>query len=123
MFAFDLLRVDLADGVGSRGKMALIDARRIRVEVLQAKGLEQFLHLNKNRIRATPERIRQDYATQMVNRMPQPALVGFAAHETPHLIHLCRLYAPHFDRGRLQTTALHDAFVYLRETGGFFLTP
>jgi hypothetical protein len=58
MFAFDLLRVDFADGVGRSGKMALIDARCIRVAVLQPNGLEQLLQLNKNRIRATPERIR-----------------------------------------------------------------
>jgi hypothetical protein len=34
MFTFDLLGVDFADGMGRSGKMALIDARRIRVEVL-----------------------------------------------------------------------------------------
>ena len=70
MFAFDLLRVGFANGMGSRGEMPLIDPRPIRVEVLQAKGFEEFLQLDKNRIGATPERLRQHHPTQMVNGMP-----------------------------------------------------
>ena len=59
----------------------------------------------------------------MINRMPQPALVGFASHKTPHLIDLRGFHAPHFDRDRVRTTPLHDACVDLGEAGRFFLIP
>src|SRR5215213_6588981 len=49
----------------------------------------------------------------MVNRMPQPALLGFAFHKTPHFIDLRRFHAPYFDRDRVRTTSFHHAFVYL----------
>ena len=105
----------------SRGQVPFIDPSSIRVEVLQAKGLEQLLQLDKDLIRTTPEGIRQDYATQMINRMPQPAPVRFAADKTPHLIDLRGLHAPYFDCDRLRTTPLHDAGVDLGQPGGFFL--
>ena len=70
MFAFDLLGVGLANGMHSCGEMPFLAPCPIRVEVLQTKGLQEFLQLDKHCIRATPECIRQDHATQMVNRMP-----------------------------------------------------
>jgi hypothetical protein len=70
MFAFDLLRVALTHGVSSSRQMPLIDPSPIRVEMRQAKGFEQLLQLDKHRIGATPERIRQDHATQVVNGVP-----------------------------------------------------
>ena len=98
-----------------------IDFRPIRVDVLQATGLEQLLQLDEDSIRTTPEGIRENYPTQMINRMPQPALGGLALHDTPPLIDLSGFDAPHFDRDRLRTTALHDARVDLGQSGGFFL--
>ena len=98
-----------------------IDSRPIRVDVLQATGLEQLLQLNEDSLRTTPEDRRQDHAAQMINGMPHPALVGFALHETPPRIDLSGFDAPHFDRDRLRTTAFHDAFVHLGQPGGFFL--
>jgi len=123
VFALDLLGVGFANGMRSRGQVPFIDTSSIRVEVLQAKGLEQLLQLDKDFIRTTPEGIRQDYATQMINRMPQPAPVRFAADKTPHLIDFRGLHAPYFDRDRLRTTPLHDACVDLGQPGGFFLIP
>ncbi len=101
MFAFDLLRAGFANGMRSCGEMPVIDPSPIRVEVLQAKGLQELLQLDKHPIRTTPECLRQDHATQMVNRMPQPPLVRFAAHKTPHFIDLRGCDASHFDRGCL----------------------
>ena len=49
-----------------------LDSRPIRVEVLQAKGLER---LDEDSLRTTPEDIRQDHAAQMIDRLPQPATV------------------------------------------------
>src|SRR5712692_422308 len=56
----------------------------------------------------------------MTNRLPQPPLMGFAPHDTPPLIDLCRLHAAHCYRDRLGTAALHDACVHRRESGRLF---
>ena len=70
MFAFDLLDVGLANGMRSRGQVPFIDPSPIRLEVLQAKGLEQLLQFDKDCIRTPPKRIRQHHATQVINGMP-----------------------------------------------------
>jgi hypothetical protein len=123
MFAVNLLRVDFAYGVSSRWKVTVVDSGRIGIKVLQPKRLQQLLQLDKDPIRSTAERIRQDSPTQMINRMPQPALVCFALHQTPHFIHFCGLHSAHFDYHRIWTTPLNHACVYLREAGRFFLIP
>jgi hypothetical protein len=121
MFAFNLLRVALAHGMSRCGQVSFIDASSICIEVLQAKGLQELPQLDKDFIRATTKGVREDYPTQMINRMPQPSLVRFAADKTPHLIDLRGLHAPYFDRDRVRTTPLHHAFVDLGQPGGFFL--
>ena len=121
MFAFDLLGVGFANGTRRRGQGPFLDTSSIRVEVLQAKGLQELLQLDKDCIRTTPEGIRENYPTRMINRMPQPALVRFAADNTPPLIDLRGLHAPYFDRDRLRTTALHDARVDPGQPDGFVL--
>ena len=122
-FAFDLLGVGFATGMRSRGQGPFIDPSSIRVAVLPATGLQALRQLDTDCIRTTPEGIRENYPTQMINRMPQPALVRFAADNTPPLIDLRGLHAPYFDRDRLRTTPLHDAGVDLGQPGGFFLIP
>ena len=57
----------------------------------------------------------------MVNRMPQPVLVGFALHETPPLIDLCRFYATNLYGHRVGTAPRHDDFIDLGEPRSFFL--
>ena len=121
MFAFNLLRVALAHGMRRCGQGSFIDASSICIEVLQAKGLQELPQLDKDFIRATTKGVREDYLTQMINRMPQPPLVRFALYETPHLIDLSGFDASHFDRDRLRTTPLHDACVDPGQPGGFFL--
>jgi len=59
----------------------------------------------------------------MIDRMPQPALMGFAPDKTPYLIDLRRFYAPHFDCERVGITPRNDACVHRREGGRFLLTP
>ena len=122
-FAFDLLAVGFATGMRSRGQGPFIDPSSIRVAVLQATGLQELLQLDKDCIRTTPEGIRENSPTQMLKRLPQPALVRFAADNTPPLIHLRGLHAPDFDRDRLRTTPRHDAGVDLGQPGGVFLLP
>jgi hypothetical protein len=90
MFSFDLLRVEFADGVGRGREVAVIDSCRIGVKVHEPKRLEHLLQLQKDRIGPIPEDIGQDHPSEMINRVPQPPLVGFAPHKTPHLIDLRR---------------------------------
>jgi hypothetical protein len=111
MFAFNLLGVDFADGMRGGGEVAVVDSRRIGVEVHQAKRLEHLFQLYKNLIGSAPKHIRQDHSSQMINRMPQPALVGFAPDKTPHLIDLGRFHAADFYRDRVGTAPLHDDFI------------
>jgi hypothetical protein len=56
----------------------------------------------------------------MINRVPQPALVGFAAHKTPHLIYLGGLHSAHLYRDRLGTASLNDGLVDMVEGRGLF---
>ena len=79
----------------------------------QATGLQKLLQLDKDFIRAPTKGGREDYPTQMINRRPQPALVRFAADNTPPLIYLRGLHAPDFARDRVRTTPLHHAGVDL----------
>ena len=123
MFAFDLLGVGFANGMRSRGEVPFIDPRPIRVEVLQAKRLEQPLQLPKDLIGSSAKGIRQDHARQMINRLPEPALMSFTPDKTPHFIDLGGFDAPHFDRDRVRTTSLYHAGVDLGKPGGFFLIP
>jgi hypothetical protein len=123
MLAFDLLRVGFADGVSRGGEMAVVDSRRIRIAMLQPKRLEQLLSLDTHFIRSTPEHICQDDSGEMGNRMPQPPLVGFAPHKTPHLINLRSFNSADFHRNCVRTTSLDHAFVHRRKGARFFLIP
>src|SRR5262245_48183337 len=62
----------------------------------------------------------QDDPGEVINRVPQPPLMGFAPHETPHLIDLCCLHAVHFDRDCLRTASLPNPCVHRRERGSLF---
>ena len=86
MLTFNLLGGDFAHSVGGGGKVAGIDPSGLRVKVHQAKRLEQLWQFDKDLIRATPKYLGQDHPSQMINRMPHPALVCFALHETPHFV-------------------------------------
>jgi hypothetical protein len=56
----------------------------------------------------------------MINGMPQPALVRFAADKTPHLIHFGSLHAPHLYRDCVGTASFHNGLVDLLESRGLF---
>jgi hypothetical protein len=120
MLALDLLGVDFTHRVGRSGEVTLVHPGGIRVEVHETKRLEEFSQFDKDFIRSTPEYIGQDDPSQMINGMPQPALVGFAPDKTPHLIDLRGRYSAHLDRNRFGATPVHDALVDLRKGSGLF---
>src|SRR6476661_1321402 len=103
MFALNLLGVDFPDGMRSGGEMAVVDPSGIGVEMHETKRREQLLQFNKHLICPTSEHVGQDHPSQMINRMPQPALVCFTLYETPHLIDLRVLDSADLYRDRLGT--------------------
>jgi hypothetical protein len=123
MFAFALLRVEFADGLGGSRQGAGIDSRRIGVKGHQPQRREQLLSLAKNVIRPTPERLGQDDSGERVNGMPHPALRRVALHETPPLLALCGLNPANLPRHGVRTTPLDHDFVHWRESSRFFLIP
>jgi|SwirhirootsSR3_FD_contig_51_9319396_length_550_multi_3_in_0_out_0_2 hypothetical protein len=59
----------------------------------------------------------------MINRVPEPPLLRFVPHTTPHFIDLRGFHAANFDGHRVRTTPFHYAGVDLGEAGRFFLIP
>ena len=49
----------------------------------------------------------------MVDRVPQPSLLAFAAHKAPHLIHLGGLYLVDDDLHLLSINTLKKSFIDL----------
>jgi hypothetical protein len=49
----------------------------------------------------------------VINRMPQPPLLAFAAHKTPHLIHLSSLHLVDDDLYLLSVKTLEQSFIDL----------
>ena len=121
-FAFNLLGVNFAHRRDGRGEMAVVDSGRIGVEMPQAKRLEQLLQLNTDPIRSAPQRLREDYSRQMGDRMPHPALVGFASHNTPPLLNLRRLHPTDLYGHRVGTASCHDDGIDLGERTRLFFT-
>jgi hypothetical protein len=74
--------------MNSGGEMAIVDPSGIGVEMYEAKGLEQLLQFHNHFLCPTTELLRQALPRQRVKRMPQPALVRFPLHETPHFLDL-----------------------------------
>jgi hypothetical protein len=52
--------------------------------------------------------------------MPQPPLVRFTAHKTPHLTHFGSFHAPHLYRERFGTAALDHGLVDVLQSWGLF---
>jgi hypothetical protein len=122
MFAFDLLGMSFPDGVVGGRQVTLIDASGIGVKVDNPKGLEQGLQLLKDCIGPGAQGIGQDRPREVINRVPQPALVRFAPDKTPPLIHLRSLHSTHLYRDRFGTAPLNDGLVDRLEGWGLFFS-
>ena len=66
----------------------LVRPPSIRVISRDAKRLQQRLQLEKHSILSAPKDLRQHVPTVMINGVPQPTRVRFAAHATPHFVKL-----------------------------------
>ncbi len=88
MFALDFLRGAFAGGGLFRGKMTRVRPPHIGIIVREAKGFQERLEFEEDRIFAAPKAIRQNRSCTVINGMPEPTGVGFVADVRPHCVHL-----------------------------------
>ena len=88
VFALDFLRIVLVNPMLYGVDVPLVSPPPICVISCDVKRLQQRLQLEKNGILPAPKDVGSHLSTVMINRVPQPARVRFAAHVTPHFIKL-----------------------------------
>jgi len=69
-------------------EMPLVGPPAIGVKLRDAKRGQQPLELQEDVVLAPSEYICQDLARVMIDGVPQPTWVRFAAHVTPHFVQL-----------------------------------
>jgi hypothetical protein len=88
MFALNFLGVLLAYLMLLSSEMPLVGSPAVGVKLRDTKRCQQLLELQEDVVLAPSEHLRQDLACVMINGVPQPARVRFAAYVTPHFIQL-----------------------------------
>ena len=88
VFALDFLCVLLAYLMLLGIEMPLVSPPAVGIKTGDAKRGQERFELEKDVVLTPPEHIRQDLPRVVVNGMPQPARIGFAAHVTPHFVQL-----------------------------------
>ena len=88
MFALDFLCVLLAHLMLLGIEMPLVGPPAVGVKLRDAKRCQQLLELQEDVVLPSSEHIRQNLARVMINGVPEPTRVRFAAHITPHFVQL-----------------------------------
>src|SRR3712207_1276000 len=88
MLALDFLSTTFADGVLLWIKMTRVCAPFIGVVAPQTERIEQRFQFEEYLIFPAAKDIRQYRSGPMINGMPEPARIGFAANKRPHFIYL-----------------------------------
>ena len=88
VLAFDGLCVLLADGMLLGVKIALVGAPAIGEKAPEAHRFQPLFALQNDRILAPPKDVRQDGATAVIHRVPQPPWLRFLPPIAPHFIQL-----------------------------------
>lgn len=91
MLALDRLSIRFTNGMEGWVKMPFIRTIAICIELRYPKRFQQGFQFQKRAILMVRQHIRQYFPSLMVNGMPQPPLLLFGTHETPHFVHF-RLY-------------------------------
>ena len=94
MFALDFLRIGLPHFVLLGVEMSLIGTPPIRIKPRDTKRLQEGFELQKDRILPSPKDVCAHRTTVMIDRVPEPPWVRFAAHVTPHFVQLGRESTP-----------------------------
>ena len=88
MFSFKLLCIFFPDRMLLGEEISLIGTPIIGIKTRHTTWRSELLQLYEHCICMRSPYIREDRTPGMVNRMPQPPLVPFVTHITPHLVHL-----------------------------------
>ena len=88
VLALDFLRVLLAHLMLLSLQMPLVGPPAVGVKFRDTKRCQQLLKLQEDIVFPSSEHIRQDPPRVVINGVPQPARVRFAAHVTPHFVEL-----------------------------------
>src|SRR6266702_4771483 len=89
MLPLDLLGVPFPRAVHVRVQMPRVRTPMIRIKACQTKGFQQRFEPQKNLVLPTPKNIGQNGTRVVIDGMPQPAWIAFAADKRPHLINFC----------------------------------
>ena len=88
LFPFKLWRIRFAHGMMIRLEMTIIDICTIGIEMTHAHWGSQRFELSEDCILMCSQHIGSYLAGSMINRLPQPALLGCLFHNTPHFINV-----------------------------------
>src|SRR5262244_4028997 len=67
-------------------EMSLVGPPAVGVKLRDAKRRQQLLELQEDVVLSPAKHIRQNLPRMLINGVPQPARVRFAAHVTPHFV-------------------------------------
>ena len=90
----DLLRVPLTRLVRIGVEMTCVRAPIVRRIFRDSTRLQKPFTLQKHLVLATPEGVRYDLSTAVINRAPESALLFLALNIGPHFIHFCCISTP-----------------------------
>jgi len=113
VFAFDLLRMLFPNCRLVRIHVTAIGPPPVCVQGRDATWREECFPLYEGRILACAKDIGSDRSRGVINRLPQPPLLVFAAYKAPQLIHLGCLSLVDGDLHLLSLKTLEKAFIYL----------
>ena len=88
MFALDFLCIGLPYFVLLGVEMSLRGTPPIRIKPRDAKRLQEGFELQKDCVLPSPKDVCEHRTTVMIDRVPEPSWVCFAAHVTPHFVQL-----------------------------------
>jgi hypothetical protein len=84
VLALNLLHQHFSYGVLRGRKMPPIGTCFVCVIACDPKGCQQGTKLQKHRVFPGPNDVRQHSSRMMIERMPEPLLLSFGPHKTPH---------------------------------------
>jgi hypothetical protein len=94
VFALDFLCIGFPSFVLLGVEMSLIGPPPIRIKPCDTARLQEDFELHKDRILPSPQDVCEHRTTAMLDRVPEPPRVRFAAHATPHFVQLGREFVP-----------------------------
>ena len=92
MRAVDPWRVLVADFMMIRCEMTSLHSTIVDIKACDTPWSSIFFQLSQDFVFGCTTAIGHYHSTGRITSLPSPTLLGFLAHNTPHLIDLCRLH-------------------------------